>query len=656
MPLISFGIIILCFLVHVWVINSSKTQSGVMQKNLLEYFTYYQDHPYLEFGSKIRERFKLDSDKKMAAVSKILSRGKKISEPDEGTIESEQEELDRLEAKFVISLDKMPFRKYGFIPRRKNFLNAVSYQFIHGGWLHLLFNLYLFFLLGYCLEDAWGKLIFLGFYLLGGIFAAYMYAAHFPGFAGPLIGASGSIAAVMGAFLVRFWKVKIKFVYIFYFIYNGTFKLPAWIALVIWGLIQIVGAGVQQSMMKSFGIKGGGTAYWAHVWGFVFGVGFAYLMKFFEVEERFVNPILNKKDKYVDEKYVHFEKAMELNEKGRTVEAFETMIIALQNDRLNYEAGEKMWELGILLKRQSEARDPYLKMIETEIKNGKFDRALFHFRELKIKFPDITLSIHSKISLMEYFFNANMIKDATIIAEQIATEFTPGSSPGLVIQYFEILLKFDSKIARNYLQVLRSSTAIDQNSREKMIQRISASAAEKKSFVDSTVNQQQNSPKHIRSETIKITQGSGESKELKSELKEKCLSVQSGMPLYFKNNYLAIDISSRKKALLFEKIRMLSVVRIVPENGRSYLVVDLFLDLPNINKNKIEVIRLLSKNFFPKRIFPQAKNTLDAFKKFLEKLHRHSHAKPFPDLDSIKLSTLKKFKSIEDYESFVLHG
>jgi len=109
---------------------------------------------------------------------------------------------------------------------------------------------------------------------------------------GPLIGASGAIAGVMGAFLIKYWKTKMRFFYWIGFFFRGTFEAPAFVMLPLWLLMEIFNAKVVDSINSQ---SGGGVAHWAHVWGFALGAGVALAMIYFKVEERYIHPKIEAK-------------------------------------------------------------------------------------------------------------------------------------------------------------------------------------------------------------------------------------------------------------------------------------------------------------------------------------------------------------------------
>ena len=142
-------------------------------------------------------------------------------------------------------------------------LSVLFSMFLHAGWLHLLGNMLFLVVFGNNIEDRMRKLPFLIFYLATGYAAAYGFAAAFPHSAEPLIGASGAIAGVLGAYLVLYPRARVWSLVPFLFFI--PLRIPAWLVLGLWFLLQwAYSAGVMTS-------GAGSVAYLAHVVGFLFG-------------------------------------------------------------------------------------------------------------------------------------------------------------------------------------------------------------------------------------------------------------------------------------------------------------------------------------------------------------------------------------------------
>ena len=143
--------------------------------------------------------------------------------------------------------------------------HVLTHMFLHGSWMHLLGNMWFLWLFGNNVEDSMGHLRFLGFYLLCGLAAAAAQIVTNPSSPVPMVGASGAISGVMGAYLVLYPRVRVyTLVPLGFFI--TSMALPAWVMLGYWFLIQFV------SGLVDVGGEGGGVAFWAHVGGFVAGL------------------------------------------------------------------------------------------------------------------------------------------------------------------------------------------------------------------------------------------------------------------------------------------------------------------------------------------------------------------------------------------------
>jgi len=140
-------------------------------------------------------------------------------------------------------------------------LSVLQAMFVHGGWLHLLGNMLFLLVFGNNVEDRFRRLPYLIFYLAAGYVAAYGYAAVNAGSLQPLVGASGAIAGVLGAYLVLFPRARVWSLVPFLFFI--PLRIPAWLVLGLWFVLQ---------WAYAVGQPGGTVAYVAHVFGFVFGM------------------------------------------------------------------------------------------------------------------------------------------------------------------------------------------------------------------------------------------------------------------------------------------------------------------------------------------------------------------------------------------------
>lgn len=146
------------------------------------------------------------------------------------------------------------------------YASMFSTMFLHGGWLHLITNMWMLWIFGNNIEDRLGHLVFAMFYLAGGILATLSHWAIAPESPLPVVGASGAVAAVLGAYALTFPWAKIRSL-VLLVIVPLLLDIPAFIVLGLWIIMETV-AGVMQ---LNLGI-GVGVAHWAHIGGFVAGL------------------------------------------------------------------------------------------------------------------------------------------------------------------------------------------------------------------------------------------------------------------------------------------------------------------------------------------------------------------------------------------------
>lgn len=165
-----------------------------------------------------------------------------------------------------------------------NIVSPLTSMFLHGGWAHILGNGLFLWVFGNNVEDSMGRLRFLVFYVLCGLAAAGAQVAVNPESPIPMVGASGAISGVLGAYLLLYPRVRVRVLFI-WVIFIQIISLPAYLVLLLWIGLQIVSGLPQLSSVRPD--VSAGVAFWAHIGGFFAGVA---LVKIFEnhalVEER----------------------------------------------------------------------------------------------------------------------------------------------------------------------------------------------------------------------------------------------------------------------------------------------------------------------------------------------------------------------------------
>lgn len=270
----------------------SAGASAAVGGQWLRTMRFYVAHPYLQLppameglvSASLHERIAASATPPAASVD----------------VPGEQSTLDSMAGELARAYHALPHVRFGYVPAEGGALRIFTAMFIHLGLMHLLGNLLFFFITGPFVEDVFGRPLFTFLYFSGGAAATLVFAAKHPGSTLPLVGASGAIAAVMGAYFVRFLNSKVEFIFIPFLLrwrWNFRFHVPAFVVLPLWFAQQFV-----QTTTKT---SGAGTAFSAHVGGFIYGVVIALIVKLMGIEEKFVAPVVEKETTWeADERLV----------------------------------------------------------------------------------------------------------------------------------------------------------------------------------------------------------------------------------------------------------------------------------------------------------------------------------------------------------------
>ncbi len=185
----------------------------------------------------------------------------------------------------ILSYRKKNFDyRVGYVASDFRVHTLLTHIFIHGGFLHVFFNMYFLWIVGIGLEEVWGRKIYLAFFLAGGVAAAlghHLFTAH-PDI--PTIGASGAVSALMGAYMIRFYKARLRFLF-----FKWEFWLRSWIVIAFWlgGDVYDAVTGIGEARH---------IAVFAHLGGYTLGIIGAFGIMWSGVEERFISKDLEKQD------------------------------------------------------------------------------------------------------------------------------------------------------------------------------------------------------------------------------------------------------------------------------------------------------------------------------------------------------------------------
>jgi len=381
LPWVTFGIMIACTAMLI-LSDSGVLNRGDDGRSAQIAANYYFEHPYLELEDRFEALLVQAFPDQAAGPLFEVIRSTYPPPEDLRTLAAEQKELDRLTDEAMTQLNRDGYRRFGLVPGDRTATSWITHMFMHAGFLHLLGNLLILYLAGPFIEDVWGRPLFLVFYVAAGLFAALSFLFVEPDSMVPLVGASGAIAGVMGAFMIRYWNTRIRFFYLFGFVFRGTFDAPAWVMLPLWFTEQLAMAMVADT-------GGGGVAYWAHVGGFLFGIGFAALMTKQGIEKKYLDRRIAEKTETAVISNPVVEQALAAREAGDLSGAYLLLENRVRNGPASSDAALALWSLAAELGRSSEAAPVLLSLVEMELRNGEPEIAASHWLELMEHAPDL---------------------------------------------------------------------------------------------------------------------------------------------------------------------------------------------------------------------------------------------------------------------------
>jgi membrane associated rhomboid family serine protease len=415
LPWITIAVVAVNIAVFLLTLSAVQRHQRDAHQQVQVILRYAAQHPYLQMPEEL------------AHLVPAVQPPRGISTED---MAERQAHLDRLWADFQDRLARSVYRSYGYIPAAPSLLALLTSLFMHGGWLHLLGNMLFLWLAGGPLEDRWGRAFFSGLYLVSGVIATLAHGAMYPASAVPLVGASGAIAGLMGAFLVRLTTTRIRFFY-WIFIFRGTFYAPAFVMLPLWLL--------QQFLMARSG-PGSGIAVWAHIGGFVFGVVVAAVVRLAAVEERVLAPSVAKKTTW--EASAQLTAALAKLDGGDVDGAIHALQALLQLQPDNIEARTALIDAFGRTGDRAAAGKASARLVSAYFNARDMAGARTAVRAHRQAFPEVPLAIRDLLRLAgDCQRQQNYVEAASLLDEAVRTAPGDPLAPRALLAHGQLLLR-----------------------------------------------------------------------------------------------------------------------------------------------------------------------------------------------------------------------
>jgi membrane associated rhomboid family serine protease len=431
LPWVTFTLIGVNVLIFYLTLPAVGKQLQELEKAQTSLGEHLMRHPELFFDEKTRDKF-VDAGLLSEALAKKLEEELApyaeearayIGSIDSSTLDETREEFDKRLLALKEVRQSMLWYKFGFSPNgdwKPHQLFTAA--FLHGSFQHLLGNMLFLFAVAFTLEDLWGRSTFLTFYLLGSA------ASCIPSIASPDhlmgIGASGAVSAVMGAFLVRLPKARIKL-----FVTPGwllrwflglklTVFIPGYIFLVAYFLGQF--ASIYQAKLLDVIPTVG---YSVHIAGFIFGAVFAGVMRLTKYEETHINPKIEAKVSF--EAPAKVTQALEILDRGDALLAERRLKEFMIKNPDNLEGTLALIQVYQRMNDLEKLNIMYGRLIRHHLANHDKDAAIYAYDNLLQCYPDDTSNVRIPardwLVLCEYLREAGMLKEAAVEYDRLVT-------------------------------------------------------------------------------------------------------------------------------------------------------------------------------------------------------------------------------------------
>jgi membrane associated rhomboid family serine protease len=346
-----------------------------------------------------------------------------------------------------------PYLRFGLLAGKLFSIRGLAHMFLHGGWMHLIGNMLFLWLVGWKIEDHWGRMFFAGFYVLGGVAAAVSHLSILPESARgqPMVGASGAISAVMGAFLILYATTRIKIFWGYWFFLApryGTFFAPAYVVFPAWLLEQLFSAWVSGGHAN--------VAYFAHIGGFAFGAATAGLLRVTRIDQRFLHGKTERED-IVFEASPEVLRARQLVDQGAHADATVLARAYLARAPEDLDALRLLIEAYLGAQAPDRAAQAFADLVAVAARKNEREVVLNVLTELGPKIPRETMALDRRLRVAMQLRQVGLREPALAEYESIIRQYSLAKATlPAVIAFAELLIEIGGRTSMAESALLRA--------------------------------------------------------------------------------------------------------------------------------------------------------------------------------------------------------
>jgi hypothetical protein len=396
--------------------------------------------------------------------------------------------------------------------------------------------------------------------------------------------------------------------------------------------MQLFSAQVVESRLPE---GGGGVAFWAHVWGFVFGVVVAAAIRQFQVEEKVIDGAIESKVIMLDNTAVDL--AIGQARSGDRDGAVAALEKELASHRGNVDAAMALWNLCTEAGEPERAGPFMTKVIEDAVRNRDFEFILAHWDDVLIHFPEIEIDPILAVRLAEILDREQRVVSAVETLALGHTRIDESTPVAVVLRIARLGLLFEAPDAGSMVQTALNHPELPADARPELeVAKWGLARAP--------------SDHDPGSDSTEETEGGRNAVRPEGD---PSLNVVESVPMSLKGSGLMVNISGIVEQIDLHALQAVAVGVVVREDGKSVAVMDLMLEPPGADSEQANTFRIFGDSFDP-RMFFDGEDAMVALRSFMVHVLETSLATPLPDWESARGQPFRLFQSVEEYEREVL--
>jgi len=638
-PWVTYVLALLCVLGFFYAKLEAVGAEAVVDTQLDAAAQILRDHPYLRVPRLLEKRFPPDHAARQRRDHERARVERSAPPVPPRVVARQQAELDRVVAAAEHRIESLPPRRFGVRATERNPLSFLTHLFFHTAALYLVANLVLLVLVGRVLESAWGGAVHacvISAGVLGGMAAFF---AQNPFYAEPLVGASGLVAGLVGAFAVRIASRRRRMIYV-----------PSLLlAILVLGLP--VWFGFEGSIARGVAADPARLGAWNPsmamlVGSFASGALAAFGVRLLGLEGR-IGRAEVKAALRAPTNDLELERALQEHNSGDSEAAYHRLAERLRCDAGNRGAALAFWDVCNQLGRAPEAAPVLLGVIRDELRRGASADAVDHWLDL----VGCELDAEAEPALLLRM--GPLLRDAgeNVAARRAlknAVARAPGD-PGVASRVAREAMALDPELASDAASCALGSVDLSPQERRALeALRASLESAPEAARLGHTYRP----VGVVLPEPAQATVIGPDGIDFEEEPRE--LHCVEAVPVQLGSEGLHIAVDGVQKRVRYERVEAVAVAALPGLHSKIVIVIDLVLNWGSLGDAPLQVVRLRTDRFDPRSLAAETAEPLEAVRALVKQLILRCDAAPLPDAESARGAPFASFKSLGDYNRDVL--